>query len=397
MAIDMNAHVSFRHPGAGRRRQRGAVAIIAAIFLVAMLGIAAFAIDIGRWFVVKNELQNAADAAALAGAGRLYPPIATGPNWDAAKAQGEAAVRINASDRTTLSTGVVQPGYWDFQNRVFDSDTGRTRGENDLPAVRVTVERRAGINGGPVAMTFGRIFGTDSMDSAATATAVHGLSPSMAPEGTMSPFAISGCMFGPASDVWDPVAQAPIGQPPKKFIIASGAANNNHCDVGAAEKCYCGQWASSDGDNPNSANAMRNRIIDLNENPLHVSTGGQVDVIDETYIAPGVMSSLYDTAEQYWTGKTIRVAVVQDSAVLGTSGPTPVQGFACLHVYKVVKNDNCTHYENEGPLPGALGGNGKGRCFVVSLSNELSCRMPGGGAPGPGQYTGIPLPPRLVE
>lgn len=278
-----------------------------------------------------------------------------------------------------------------------DSDTGRTRGENDLPAVRVTVERSAGINGGPVAMTFGRIFGTDSMNSAATATAVHGLSPSMAPEGTMSPFAISGCMFGPASDVWDPVAQAPIGQPPKKFIIASGAANNNHCDVGAAEKCYCGQWASSDGDNPNSANAMRNRIIDLNENPLHVSTGGQVDVIDETYIAPGVMSSLYDTAEQYWTGKTIRVAVVQDSAVLGTSGPTPVQGFACLHVYKVVKNDNCTHYENEGPLPGALGGNGKGRCFVVSLSNELSCRMPGGGAPGPGQYTGIPLPPRLVE
>ena len=46
------------------------------------------------------------------------------------------------------------------------------------------------------------------------------------------------------------------------------------------------------------------------------------------------------------------------------------------------------------PLPGK-----KGRCFVVSLANELSCRMPvgNGNNPGTGPYTGMPLPPRLVQ
>src|SRR5690606_22007863 len=228
---------------------------------------------------------------------------------------------------------------------------------------------------------------------------VSSLAPSMAAEGTMAPFAISSCIFGASSEVWDADADAPIGVPPKEFILASGAANNNHCDVGASEKCHCGQWASSDGDNPNSAAAMRDRIINLNEDPLHIADGGQVDVIDETYIAPGVMASLYDTADQYWTGEDIRVAVVDGSAVLGSSGLTPVQGFACLPVYKVVTNDrNCTHYNNECPLPGALAGNGERECMVVSLSNELSCRMPGGrGAPGAGPSYGVALPPRLVQ
>src|SRR5690606_16084379 len=129
-----------------RRQQQGAVAIIAAIFLLAMIGTAAFAIDFGRWFVVKNELQNAADAAALAGAGRLYPSIATGPNWAAAEADGNAAVKLNASDKEALSTGIVVPGYWNYSNQTFDSDTGKTRGANDLPALRVTVERKAGVN-----------------------------------------------------------------------------------------------------------------------------------------------------------------------------------------------------------------------------------------------------------
>jgi len=322
------------------RQQRGAVAIIAAIFLLAMLGIGAFAIDIGRWFVVKNELQNAADAAALAGAGYLNPPLPSGPNWAAAETEGRNAVSLNASDKLELSPGDAVAGYWNYSNPGFDSDKGKTPGANELPALRVTVERSANANAsmGPVAMTFGRIFGTNTMDVSATATAVSDLAPSMAAAGTMAPFAISSCMFEASSEVWDPVAQAPIGDPPKKFIIASGAANNNHCEPGAGETCHCGQWASSDSDNPNSANAMRNRIINLNENELHIAGGGQVDVIDETYIAPAVMASWYDTAEQSWTPADTRVAEVGGSAARGSSGLTPVEGIACVQSCKVTRD-----------------------------------------------------------
>lgn len=52
--------------------QKGVVLPLIAILLVVFVGIAALAIDIGHLYVVRNELQNAADAGALAGAKVLY-------------------------------------------------------------------------------------------------------------------------------------------------------------------------------------------------------------------------------------------------------------------------------------------------------------------------------------
>jgi len=52
-------------------RQQGAVAIIVAIVMVAMIGIAGLALDLGKLYVAKAELQNAADACALAAAQSL--------------------------------------------------------------------------------------------------------------------------------------------------------------------------------------------------------------------------------------------------------------------------------------------------------------------------------------
>ncbi len=50
------------------RRQRGAVAVIVAIVITAMIGMAGLALDLGQLYVAKSELQNAADACALAAA-----------------------------------------------------------------------------------------------------------------------------------------------------------------------------------------------------------------------------------------------------------------------------------------------------------------------------------------
>ncbi len=51
----------------GRTRRRGVAAILIVIMLPVLLGFAALAIDLGRMRVVRAELQNAADAGALAG------------------------------------------------------------------------------------------------------------------------------------------------------------------------------------------------------------------------------------------------------------------------------------------------------------------------------------------
>lgn len=54
-----------------RKRQGGAVAIIVGLSLVVLIGFLGLVIDLGRTYVLKTELQNAADAAALAGASQL--------------------------------------------------------------------------------------------------------------------------------------------------------------------------------------------------------------------------------------------------------------------------------------------------------------------------------------
>jgi hypothetical protein len=54
--------------------QRGAVAVLVALILVVLIGAAGIALDLGRLFVAKTELQNAADACALAAVRELRTP-----------------------------------------------------------------------------------------------------------------------------------------------------------------------------------------------------------------------------------------------------------------------------------------------------------------------------------
>lgn len=60
-----------------RERQRGVVVIIVAMCLVAMVGMVGLALDLGQLFVAKTELQNSADACALAAAQELKGSVAT--------------------------------------------------------------------------------------------------------------------------------------------------------------------------------------------------------------------------------------------------------------------------------------------------------------------------------
>ncbi|GJQ54127.1 MAG: hypothetical protein HKUEN07_06960 [Rhodocyclaceae bacterium] len=57
------------HPGC--RREGGVVAIIVALSLVVLVGFAGLALDLGKLYVAKSELQNSADACALAAAREL--------------------------------------------------------------------------------------------------------------------------------------------------------------------------------------------------------------------------------------------------------------------------------------------------------------------------------------
>lgn len=59
------------------RRQRGAIAVVAGIALAVLVGMAGLVLDLAHLYIVKTELQNAADACALSAARELFAINAT--------------------------------------------------------------------------------------------------------------------------------------------------------------------------------------------------------------------------------------------------------------------------------------------------------------------------------
>src|SRR5687768_18568788 len=88
-------------------RRQGNIVVLSAVLLVAMVAMAAFAVDLGYIADAKTELQRSADAAALAAAARL-------PNLSAAV---PAAVSCASNNQTAitpaLKTQDIVFGFWD--------------------------------------------------------------------------------------------------------------------------------------------------------------------------------------------------------------------------------------------------------------------------------------------
>ncbi|WP_321781998.1 pilus assembly protein TadG-related protein [Burkholderia pyrrocinia] len=83
-----------RYPKVTRRglhRQRGAVAIIVGLALAVMIGFVGLALDLGKLYVTRSELQNSADACALSAARDLTSAI----SLSVAEANGIAAGHLN--------------------------------------------------------------------------------------------------------------------------------------------------------------------------------------------------------------------------------------------------------------------------------------------------------------
>jgi Flp pilus assembly protein TadG len=159
---------------------KGTVAVIVALLLIVIIGAAAMAIDVGRLAVSKNELQNAADAGALAAARRLG---ANYENMTYAQQQAyilsathevqieDSAIEVVLRNRAaganiTLERGDILIGTWN-PSQTPDSFTET---DNQPTAVRVTTRRDAQVNN-PVSLFFARIFGIQEAPVRAVATA----------------------------------------------------------------------------------------------------------------------------------------------------------------------------------------------------------------------------------
>ena len=161
-----------------RGNQKGMMIVYVALAIVALCAFVALAVDMGYMYVAKGQLQNAADAAALAGASQLP---------DTGKARAEAvtfaaknvaagsAINISSSGGNALTPdNDITVGNWNpekYPANPYD--------ENRLPvnAVKVRARRTGAADAagtsidGPVDLFFAKIFDKTQMGASSSAIA----------------------------------------------------------------------------------------------------------------------------------------------------------------------------------------------------------------------------------
>lgn len=148
-----------KNPLPGKRQEapnlwkdsRGVVTVLAAVFLIALIGLAALVIDLGQLLIVKGELQNAADSAALAGVVDL---IYSGPS------EAEATAVTYATKQEHYRIARPSPNA--------DAVAVTPLGADKL---QVKVKKAKGTSAGAVPTTFARIWGIQGADVEALAVA----------------------------------------------------------------------------------------------------------------------------------------------------------------------------------------------------------------------------------
>jgi Flp pilus assembly protein TadG len=181
---------------------RGATAVLVAIMLTVLLAMGAMAIDIGHALVAKNELQNVADAAALAGTrtlGILYEGMTTAVQQSyvlsggdqaaiEASVQSIANANVAAGVAITVNAADIQIGTWNPATRTH------TPTVNHPKAVRVTARRDASANGA-ISTFLANVIGISSVSVSAVATADLTSVGQTGPGQLEVPFAISEYYF----------------------------------------------------------------------------------------------------------------------------------------------------------------------------------------------------------
>ena len=252
--------------------QRGVAAVVVALLIVILIGVAALAVDIGHLLVVRNELQNAADAGALAGARFLYLPDDVGEyvNENANQIAYDAAI-ANRSEGSLVealwaggNTGDVERGHWSFTTRTFIPDDNDyythvwdlspeelNAEPNFINAIRVRARRQVT----PVASFFARIFGYENFSASAEAVAYLGYAGTLGPEEVNQPMAI--CKEGLSVD--------------QVYSCTNGWMMSMGAYVAGEE---AGGWTDFNQDNPNGTNPFTvTSLVSQRSNPDSIILG----------------------------------------------------------------------------------------------------------------------------
>lgn len=225
-----------------RNDRRGAIAVLAALLVAALVGMVAYSIDHGYLLKVRSDLQKAADASALAAVQDLIRQEDGTQNLEAVRQTVLDYVRDNLSEENfQVAVADIEIGRYD-PNSIYSGLKLLNTGTFD--AVRVTL-RRDGVTNSQAPLFFARVFGQDEAAVVASGAAVLQKAQRMGPGAEILPFATPIGLWNSLSpgEQWSAYGDG-------KLKDQSGS------DVP-------GNWGTLDvGDTGNSSSDLNNQILD---------------------------------------------------------------------------------------------------------------------------------------
>ena len=317
---------------------KGSVMFLTAVLLAVFLGFCGLVIDIAHYIVVRNELQNAADAGALAGVRALFPldmSTATNPlSPDCANAMtvGTQTVQWNKTDNAPTVMAEIQTGQWNMVNSQFVAGCSSDP-STFTNAVRVTTHRQ------DTPLFIMQVLGMSPQTLQGTSVAVIDWVGGLKPGGGF-PVAIA-------------KKYAKTDQYTKIYL------NDDNSDVG----CWFLKGATDPGD---FAETVKNIVLDR-ENLMPALKKGEW-----IYMNNGVITVATDYINSHYIGKIVWLPVVD---TIKYKQAIKIDGFCGFKVQEVGK-DNGKHY---------IGG----------IAERLA-EVPGDIADGSGDDFGLVGPAKLV-
>jgi len=174
MSGTVDSHRRPRLRKSRNRKRKGAVVVLAALLMVVMTAVLAFAIDLGYLMAARTELQRAADGAALAGAWEMVSDDLVRGHIDDVhlavrnKAVQYAALNPVMQTNPVLADEDVVLGY--LANPTDRSEPLSFANSSEYNTVLVRIRYASGSNQ-PISLFFARVMGIDSTELSAEAAA----------------------------------------------------------------------------------------------------------------------------------------------------------------------------------------------------------------------------------
>ena len=224
-----------------RRDRRGAILVLAALMMAALVGMVAFAVDYGHLLKVRTDLQRSADASALAAVQDLIRKDDGTQDVNKARETARSYARDNLNNAAIqVPSGDIEIGRYNPES-VYSGVTLLNDGTFDT--VRVTL-RRDGATNPAVPLFFARILGMQESPVIARATAVLQKAQMMGPGAGILPFATP-------KDLWDSLAHGDNWIAYGDGKLADGDGNN-----------VPGNWGTLDiGNTNNSTSELNDQIV----------------------------------------------------------------------------------------------------------------------------------------